>query len=135
LRALRREAWSGRIYSTVFYVTVILSLAGCARQNYADRSTLHLPVYPLANQVVAPPAAKRSGSAYRVEVFTTWDSFDRVRDWYATMLPRGTQSVVNQVRREATYALFDDRRRSVHLEVAGDQVYIYLAGMLTPTRR
>ena len=68
-------------------------------------------------------------------MFTTWDSFDRVRDWYAAMLPHGTQSVVNEMGREATYALFDDRRRSVHLEVAGDQVYIYLSGTLSSTRR
>jgi len=123
------------MYPTALCVAFILCLAGCARQDYAGRSTLHLPVYPHANQVAPPPAARRPGGTYRIEVFTTWDSFDRVRDWYATMLPRGTQSVVNEVRREATYALFDDRRRSVHLEVAGDQVYIYLSGTPSSTRR
>ena len=46
--------------------------------------------------------------------------------------PRGTQSVVNEVKREATYALFDDRRRTVHLEVSGDQVVIYLSGTAAP---
>ena len=63
-----------------------------------------------------------------LEVFTTWDSFDKVHDWYAGALPRSTQSVVNEKRHEATFALFDDRHRTVHLEVSGDQVVIYLSG-------
>lgn len=122
---------SGRIYSTVLGVAFIVCLVGCARQDYADRSALHLPVYPHAS-AVSPTAPQRGPNT--VEVFTTWDSFDSVRDWYASMLPRGTQSVVNEVKRQATYALFDDRRRSVHLEVAGGQVYIYLTGTAATKR-
>lgn len=122
---------SGRVYSTVLGVAFIVWSVGCARQDYADRSALHLPVYPHAS-AVSPTAPLRGPNT--VEVFTTWDSFDSVRDWYASMLPRGTQSVVNEVKRQATYALFDDRRRSVHLEVAGGQVYIYLTGTAATKR-
>lgn len=122
----RRWRSSGRVYSTVLSLALILLFTNCARQDYADRSTLHLPVYPHANAIA--PTAKQRGEEI-VEVFTTWDTFDNVRDWYTSTLPRGTQSVVNEVKRQATYALFDDRRRSVHLEVAGGQVYIYLTGI------
>ena len=63
------------------------------------------------------------------------DPFDRVRDWYAAMLPRSAQSALNEERGQATYALFDDRRRTVHLETAGGRVYIYLSGDVAATGR
>jgi len=50
-----------------------------------------------------------------------------VRGWYQTQLPPQTQSAVNEKRREATFALFDGRTRTVHLEVSGGQVVIYLS--------
>ena len=128
MRASCARARRDRLYSTVFCVAAVVLLAGCAHQDYASRSALHLPVYPHAQVVALPPAARKHSAGHTIEVFTTWDSFDTVRDWYARMLPRGTQSVVNEVKRQATYALFDDHRRSVHLEVAGDEVYIYLSG-------
>lgn len=106
----------------------LFALCGCARHDFSERSALQLPVYPSAAVVAVPPAAGAKSSGHIIEIFTSWDSFDKVRDWYTSMLPSGTQSVVNEVRRQATYALFDDRRRSVHLEVVGDQVYIYLTG-------
>ena len=102
-------------------------LGGCARKDFSERSALHLPVYPGA-AVVNVPAKLQAQSGHIIEVFTTADSFDNVRDWYTRMLPRDTQSVVNEVKQEATYALFDDRRRTVHLEVSGYRVYIYLTG-------
>ena len=102
-------------------------VVGCARKDYADRSTLQLPVYPGAVKVSAP-ASVLDRSGHIIEVFSTADSFDNVRDWYARTMPRESQSVVNEAKREATYALFDDRRRSVHLEVSGYRVYIYLSG-------
>ncbi|HME82503.1 MAG TPA: hypothetical protein VKF82_10530 [Candidatus Eremiobacteraceae bacterium] len=104
------------------------SVSGCARHDNAERSALHLPVYPHANAVSVPPQIRAKNAGHVIEVFTTWDSFDKVRDWYAAMLPKSTQSVVNEVERQATFALFDDRRRSVHLEVSGNQVVIYLSG-------
>jgi len=60
-------------------------------------------------------------------IYTTRDSFDKVRGWYQTQLPPQTQSAVNEKRREATFALFDSRTRTVHLEVSGGQVVIYLS--------
>jgi hypothetical protein len=111
---------------------IAAALAGCARHDNAERSALHLPVYPHAVAVEVSPAIRAKNAGHVIEIFTTWDSFDKVRDWYATMLPRGTQSVVNEVQREATYALFDDRRRVVHLEVSGNQVVVYLSGTLAP---
>jgi hypothetical protein len=89
---------------------------------------LHLPVYPGAIVVNVPPAVQDRRGGHLVEVFTTLDAFDKVRDWYAGMLPRSAQSVLNEARGQVTYALFDDRRRSVHLESGGGRVYIYLSG-------
>jgi hypothetical protein len=111
---------------------IALMLGACARHDNADRSALHLPVYPHANAVTVSAAIRAKNAGHVIEIFTTWDGFDNVRDWYARSLPRGTQSVVNEVKREATYALFDDRRRTVHLEVSGDQVVIYLSGTAAP---
>ena len=102
-------------------------LAGCAHKDYSERSALHLPVYPGAARVDVP-ASVEDRSGHIIEVFATADSFDNVRDWYSRMMPRQSQSVVNEAKREATYALFDDRRRTVHLEVSGYRVYIYLSG-------
>ena len=110
----------------------MLIFGGCARQDYSERSALHLPVYPHATAVAVPPAARDPRSGHVIEVFSTWDAFDKVRDWYATMLPRNAQSVLNEVQRRATFALFDDRHRSVHLEVSGDEVFIYLSGDSSP---
>ena len=109
-------------------VALACGLAACARHDNAERSALHLPVYPNATVVAISDAIRQKNGGHVIEIFTTWDSFDHVRDWYARMLPREAQSVVNEVKRQATYALFDDRRRTVHLEVSGDQVYIYLSG-------
>jgi hypothetical protein len=111
---------------------IALMLGACARHDNAERSTLHLPVYPYANAVTVSPAIRAKNAGHVIEIFTTWDGFDKVRDWYAASLPRGTQSVFNEVKREATYALFDDRRRTVHLEVSGNQVVIYLSGTAAP---
>ena len=107
-------------------------LGACARHDNAERSALQLPVYPHANAVTVSAAIRAKNAGHVIEIFTTWDGFDNVRDCYARSLPRGTQSVVNEVKREATYALFDDRRRTVHLEVSGDQVVIYLSGTAAP---
>jgi hypothetical protein len=111
---------------------IALTLGACARHDNAERSALHLPVYPHARVVTVSPAIRAKNAGHVIEIFTTWDGFDKVRDWYAASLPRGTQSVFNEVKREATYALFDDRRRTVHLEVSGDQVVIYLSGTAAP---
>jgi len=111
---------------------IALTLGACARHDNAERSALHLPVYPHANAVTVSPAIRAKNAGHVIEIFTTWDGFDKVRDWYAASLPRGTQSVFNEVKREATYALFDDRRRTVHLEVSGNQVVIYLSGTAAP---
>ncbi len=111
---------------------IAILLGACARHDNAERSALHLPVYPHANAVAVSPAIRAKNAGHVIEIFTTWDGFDKVRDWYAAMLPRGTQSVFNEVKREATYALFDDRRRTVHLEVSGDQTVIYLSGTAAP---
>ncbi|MBV8082052.1 MAG: hypothetical protein JO293_02280 [Candidatus Eremiobacteraeota bacterium] len=123
-----------RVRAALAAFAFAFTLAGCAHNN-ADRSTLRLPVYPHATAVGLSPTVQAKGAGQVLEVFTTWDSFDRVRDWYAGALPRSAQSVVNEKRREATFALFDDRRRTVHLEVSGDQVVIYLSGYATVTGR
>jgi hypothetical protein len=102
-----------------------LALGGCAR---TMSSALNLPVYPHATSVGLSPKLEAKNAGQVLEVFTTWDGFDKVRDWYTDALPRNAQSVVNEKRHEATFALFDDRRRTVHLEVSGDQVVIYLSG-------
>jgi hypothetical protein len=107
-------------------------LAGCARHDNAERSALHLPVYPGATAVTVPASIRAQNGGHIIEIFTTWDRFDKVRDWYGGMLPRDAQSALNEANREATYALSDDRTRTVHLEVAGDQVYIYLSGLAAP---
>lgn len=104
-----------------------LAFGGCAHNN-SERSTLNLPVYPHATSVGLSPKIEAKDAGQILEVFTTWDGFDKVRGWYTDALPRNTQSVVNEKRHEATFALFDDRRRTVHLEVSGDQVMIYLSG-------
>ena len=112
--------------------TMLALLAGCARHDNAERSALHLPVYPSATAVAVPATIRAQNGGHIIEIFTTWDRFDKVRDWYAGMLPRGVQSALNEAGREATYALADDRMRTVHLEVAGDQVYIYFSGLAAP---
>jgi hypothetical protein len=109
-------------------IVVAALIAGCGRHDYAERSALHLPVYPEAIVVDVPAAVQDKRGGHVIEVFTTMESFDKVRDWYAAMLPRSAQSVFNEARGQATYALFDDRRRSVHLESGGGRVYIYLSG-------
>ena len=109
-------------------VGAVLLVLGCARHDYSERSALHLPVYPHAVAVAIPPPLLAKNGGHLIEIFSSWDSFDAVRDWYKKMLPGSAQSVVNEVQHQATFALFDDRRRSVHLEVAGGEVYIYLTG-------
>ena len=125
---MRRNA---AVMAAVVALALVSSLSGCARHDNAERSALRLPVYPHANAVDVPPQIRAKNAGHVIEVFTTWDSFDKVRDWYSAMLPRKTQTVVNEVQRQATFALFDDRRRSVHLEVSGNQVVIYLSGVDT----
>jgi hypothetical protein len=103
-------------------------IGGCGRNDYAERSTLHLPVYPRATAVDVPTAVQNRRAGHVIEVFTTVDEFDTVRDWYTAMVPRSAQSAFNEARGQATYALFDDRHRTVHLESSGGRVYIYLSG-------
>jgi hypothetical protein len=111
-------------------------IAGCGRHDYAERSALRLPVYPQAVVVNLPTSSQDRRSGHVIEVFTTMDPFDKVRDWYGAMLPRSVQSAFNEERGQATYALFDDRRRTVHLESGGNHVYIYLSGdSAAPTGR
>jgi hypothetical protein len=111
-------------------------IAGCGRHDYAERSALRLPVYPGAVAVNLPTSSQDRRSGHVIEVFTTLDPFDKVRDWYGGMLPRSVQTAFNEERAQATYALFDDRRRTVHLESGGNRVYIYLSGDLAaPTGR
>lgn len=93
---------------------------------------MRLPVYPGANAVSIAPELRAKSAGHVIEIFTTSAPFDTVRDWYVAKLPRNTQGVLNEVKREATYALFDDRRRTVHLETSGNQVVIYLSGTDAP---
>jgi hypothetical protein len=103
-------------------------IAGCGRNDYAERSKLQLPVYPRAIAVAVPTAVQNRQAGHVIEVFSTVDEFDTVRDWYTAMVPRSAQSAFNEARGQATYALFDDRHRTVHLESSGGRVYIYLSG-------
>jgi len=112
---------------TLLLATAAL-IAGCGRQDHADRSALHLPVYPAAVAVSMPAAAVQANRGHVIEVFTTPDRFDKVRDWYTGMVPRSAQTAFNEERGQATYALFDERHRTVHLESGGNRVYIYLSG-------
>lgn len=116
-------------------VVIAALLAGCGRHDYAERSALRLPVYPGAIVVHLPPSSQDRRGGHVIEVFTTMEPFDKVRDWYAAMLPRSAQSALNEERGQATYALFDDRSRTVHLESGGNRVYIYLSGDSAPTGR
>lgn len=109
-------------------VIVAAFIGGCGRNDYAERSTLRLPVYPQAAVVKVATSVQVRHAGHVIEIFTTSDPFDKVRDWYAAMLPRGAQSVFNEATGQATYALFDDRHRTVHLESGGSRVYIYLSG-------
>ena len=117
-----------RAVATALVVTMMTALlTSCAKHAQVDRSGLGLPVYPHATEVGISPALRAKSAGQTLAIYTTWDSFDAVRGWYAQTLPPETQSAVNQKRHEATFALFDDRSRTVHLEVSGGQVVIYLS--------
>jgi hypothetical protein len=110
----------------------VLSLAACAGGDNAERSALHLPVYPRAVVESPPPPASDASGTHVIEVFSARAPFDDVYAWYQQHLPAQTQGVESAARRQATFALFDDRKRTVHLEGQGDRVVIYLTGTTAP---
>jgi len=112
---------------------LVLALFACAGGDNAERSTLHLPVYPRAIAQSPPPAPTDASGTHVVEVFSASAPFDDVYSWYEQHLPRQTQAVESNARRQATFALFDDRKRTVHLEGRNDSVTIYLTGTLAPS--
>jgi hypothetical protein len=133
-RAMQSRALERGLMALMLVFSALI--AGCGRHDYAERSALRLPVYPGAAAVNVPSSSQDRRSGHVIEVFTTMDPFDKVRDWYGAMLPRSVQSAFNEARAQATYALFDDRRRTVHLESGGNRVYIYLSGDVgAPTGR
>ena len=103
-------------------VATVVAMSGCSHHLVQPASwQWGMPVYPNAS-----PQGKSAGNASFV-LYRTRDSVDEVYGWYLAQLPKDTPHAYSAEKRQATFALFDARRRrTVHIQGEGSATAIFL---------
>lgn len=104
-----------------------LGPASCASHGSSKAQSAAIagvPVYPNASAVGA--------STKGLAIYRSADSYRAVADWYDSHMPRGTQTSRDDVRSQATFAIFSPTdMKTVHVEISDGTVRITVTDVKT----